>query len=154
MHQLGGLRLHQAVERDAGGLGDDLGDVLGVDLLLEHRSGLLDRRQVSGGFLDAAFEFGDAAVADLGGGGEVGLTFDLRAQPFELLLERADGVDRLLLLLPALLHLGDLHVERGELVVQSLEAFLRGLVGLLVQGDLLDLELEDASLDDVDLGRQ
>jgi hypothetical protein len=154
MDELGRLRLHEAVERDTGGLGDDLGDVLGVDLLLEHRAGLLNRCEVGGRLLDATFEFGDAAVADLGGGGEVGLALDLCTQPFELFLQRADRVDRLLLLLPPLLHLTDLHIERGELVMQRVEALLGGRIGLLVEGDLLDLELEDAALDDIDLGRQ
>ena len=97
------LRLHQAVERDAGGLGDDLGDVLGVDLLLEHRTCLLESSRCGGRLLDATLQFGDAAVADLGGDGQVGLALDLRAQPLELLLQRADRVDRLLLLLPVLL---------------------------------------------------
>ena len=38
--------------------------------------------------------------------------------------------------------------------MQRVEAFLRRGVGLLVERHLLDLELEDAALDDVDLGRQ
>ncbi len=62
--------------------------------------------EVGGGLVDATLEFGNAAVADLGGDVEVGLALDLGAQLLELLLQRADGVDRLLLLLPVLLHLG------------------------------------------------
>jgi hypothetical protein len=67
--------------------GDDLGDVFGVDLLLEHRTALLDRREVRSGLLDAALDLGDAPVADLGRGREVGLALDLRAQPLQLLLQ-------------------------------------------------------------------
>src|SRR5438552_1110736 len=75
-------------------------------------------------------------------------------EPTGLFLPRADRVDRLLLTLPVLLHLGDLDVERGQLVLQRVEALERGVVGLLRQRHLLDLELEDPPLDDVDLGRQ
>ena len=40
VQQLLGLALHQAADRDAGPAADDLGDVVGVDLLLEQdRSG-------------------------------------------------------------------------------------------------------------------
>ena len=87
MHQLRGLRLHQPVERDAGGLGDDLGDVLGVDLLLEHRLARLQHGEVAGGLFDAALQFGNASVPDLGGRREVGFALDLGPQVFELLLE-------------------------------------------------------------------
>ena len=148
------LGLHQPVERDTGGLGDDLGDVLGVDLLLEHALVGLEFVEVGGRLVDASLEFGDTAVPHLGGDGEVGLALDLRAQALQLLLQGADRVDRLLLLLPVLTHLGGLGIERGQLVVQRLETLGRRGVGLLLERDLLDLELEDAPLDDVDLGRQ
>ena len=105
------------------------------------------------GLVDAPLELGDAAVADLGGDVEVGLALELRAQLLELLLQRADGVDRLALGLPVALHLRRLGVQRGELVVERGEARLRRVVGLLLQRDLLDLQLQDAPLDDVDLGR-
>ena len=62
--------------------------------------------EVRGGLVDAPLELGDAAVADLGGDVEVGLALELGAQLLELLLERADGVDRLASRLPVLLHLG------------------------------------------------
>ena len=82
----------------------DLGDVLGVDLLLEHAVVALQLVEVGGGLGDALLELGDAAVADLGGDVEVGLALELRAQRLELLLERADGVDRLALVVPVRLH--------------------------------------------------
>ena len=43
--------------------------------------------------------------------------------------------------------------ELGQLAVEGVEALLRRGVGLLGQRHLLDLELADAALDDVDLGR-
>ena len=66
----------------------------------------LELVEVGGGVVDAPFELGDPAVADLGGDVEVGLALELRAELLELLLQVADGVDRLLLGLPVLLHLG------------------------------------------------
>ena len=98
--QLGRLGLHQPAHRHAGPLRHDLGDVLGVDLLLEHAVLPLQLVEVLGGVGDALLEFGDPPVADLGGDVEVGLPLQLRAQLLELLLERADGGDRLLLGLP------------------------------------------------------
>ena len=106
-----------------------------------------------GRLVDAALELGDPAVADLGGDVEVGLALELRAELLELLFQVADRGDRLLLALPVPLHVGDLGVERGELVVQRVEALERRGVALLLERDLFDLELQDPPLDDVDLGR-
>ena len=46
---------------------DDLGDVLGVDLLLQHLLLGLELGELVGRGLDAPLQVGDAAVADLGG---------------------------------------------------------------------------------------
>ena len=88
---------------DAGPLGDDLGDVLGVDLLLEQARAALALEVVErgAGLLDLALELGDAAVADLGRLLEVGLALEVGAQPLELLLEELDAADGLLLVGPA-----------------------------------------------------
>jgi hypothetical protein len=80
--------------------------------------------EVGGGLLDTTLQLGDPAVADLGGQVEVGLALDLRAEVLELLFQVADRVDRLLLGLPVLLHLGELHVELGELLVEGVEPLL------------------------------
>ncbi len=113
---------------------------------------LCSEAKVVGGFVDPSFEFGDSAVADLGGDVEVGLSVELGAQVLKLFFEVANRVDRLFLGVPALAHGGALGVERGEFAVERVEAFARGGVGLLLEGDLFDLELEDSALDDVDLG--
>ena len=126
--QLGGLGLHQSTDRHAGPLRHDLGDVLGVDLLLQHPGVGLQLVEVRRGIGDALLELGDPAVADLGGDVEVGLALELRPQPLQLLLEGPDRVDGLTLGLPVPLHLGDLGVELSELVVQRLEARLAGVV--------------------------
>ncbi len=52
-----------------------------------------------------------------------------------------------------LLHLVGLGLEPRELLVEANEALTRRVVGLLRERDLLDLDLTDAPLDDVDLGR-
>ncbi len=109
--------------------------------------------EVSRGLVDAPLELGDPAVADLGGDVEIGLALELRAQVLELLLEVADGVDRLLLGLPVLLHRRPLDVELGELVVEGVETLPGRGVALLLERHLFDLELQDPALDDVDLGR-
>ncbi len=148
------LALHQLAHGHARPLGHHLGDVLGVDLLLQHAPAGLELVQVGRGVGDAALQLGDAPVADLGRLLQVGLPLELGAQAFQLLLERADGADGLSLGLPVLLHLGRLRLQLRQLVLERGQPLLRRAVGLLGQGHLLDLELEDAPVDDVDLGRQ
>src|SRR4029078_12009176 len=43
LDELGGLAFHKPADRDAGPRPDDLGDVVGADLLLEERAGTLER---------------------------------------------------------------------------------------------------------------
>ena len=152
--ELGGLTLHEAGHRDAGPLGHDLGDVLRVDLLLEHAGAALEVGERDARLLDLALDLGDAAVADLGGLLEVGLPLELGAQVLELLLERPDPADGLLLVRPAGEHGVALLGEVRQLAVQGVETIAAGGVGLLGEGDPLDLELTDTALDDVDLRGQ
>ena len=154
LDELAHLAFHQPADGDARPLADDLGDVFGVDLFLQHPVAGLQLVEMLRGLGDAPLELGHAPVANLGGDSEIGLALELMTELAELLLQRTDGIDRLLLALPVLLHLVHLGVERGELVDQRVETLLRRRVGLLLQRDLLDLELQDPALDDVDLGRQ
>ena len=95
--QLLGLALEQAADGDAGPARDDLGDVVGVDLLLEEHAGR--RRAVAAArasrcFVlgELAFELGDLAVAQLGGALQVGFALGalgLDARLLEALLELA-----------------------------------------------------------------
>ena len=85
--ELGHLAFHQPGDGHARPLADDLGDVLGVDLLLEHGLAALELGEVLGRLLDPALELGDLAVADLGRLLEVGLPLDLAAAGLQLLLE-------------------------------------------------------------------
>ena len=115
--QLLGLPLEQPVDRDAGPAGDGGGDVVLVDLLLDHRVG---RPALALGEL--ALERGQLAVADLGDAlqvafalGALGLHPQLVDPPRRVL----DALERLLLLRPAsgervalLLRLGERTLER------------------------------------------
>ena len=94
------LALHEAAHRHAGPLGHDLGDVLLVDLLLQHAQPALELVEALAGLVDPALELGDEAVADLGGPLEVGLALHVGPSPLQLLLQGADGADGVLLGLP------------------------------------------------------
>ena len=146
----------QPRHRNAGPLAHDFGDVFRVDLLLQHLLGHLHDLERGGGLLDLLLELGQLAVTDLGRAREVAIAFEavgLGATGLELLLEAADLGDRVLLALPVRLHRGGLLTQVGQFLVERGQALARRLVGLLGQRDPLDLELADAPLDDVDLGR-
>ena len=150
------LAFHEPAHGDAGPLGDDLGDVLLVDLLLEHLVLGLEVVEARGLHLDLGVELAHRAVAQLRGLLEVALALGLlrvHARLLEPLLQLADLGDGVLLVLPVRDHRVALLGERRELALDRLEAVLRRLVGLLRQRRLLDLELADAPLDDVDLER-
>ena len=105
--------------------------------------------------LQLLLQLGDAAVLQLGGPVQVVLPLGLlqlgvgALQLLPELLHLADGV---LLVLP----LGLLGVELvphiGQFLLDLRQMLLRQLVGLLLQGGLLDLVLDDPPLDHVQLG--
>ena len=107
-----------------------------------------------GGLVDAALELGQLAVADLGRLLEVGLALELAALRLELLLERRGSAPMASFsacqcaFIPS-----DCSLQVGQLLVERGQPLLRRRVGLLGQRHPLDLELADAPLDDVDLGR-
>ena len=157
--QLLGLALEQPADGDAGPARDDLGDVVGVDLLLEeHEAGVPSRSSDSLLLVlgELAFELRDLLVEQLRGTLVVGLALralGLHARLLETLFQVRDLVDRLLLVLPARLHLRRALLQLGELALERLAALGRGLVGLLLQRGQLDLELHHATVDLVDLDR-
>ena len=133
--------------------GDDLGHVLVVDLLLEEAGVAVGALL---GLRELALELGDLAVAQLGGALQVGLALGalgVAVRLLEALLELLHAHDRVLLLLPAGLHLGRLLAQVGEVALDRLASGDRGVVLLLLERLALDLELHDAALDLVDLGR-
>ena len=156
VHELLDLALHQLRDRDACPLADHLGDVLLVDLLLQHLPvGLEDRERVVGR-IELLLELWDPPVLDLGrllqvAGARGALTLALRL--LDLSLEVADAGDGVLLLLPVRLHSGASLPKVGQLLLEPGQALLRRRVGLLAERCALDLELLDAPLDLVDLDR-
>ena len=132
------------------------GDVVGGDLLLEQRARALERGERRLLLRQPVGELLERAVLELGGRRVVGLALGLldpRLERLELGLGRADGGDRRLLGLPALLHRAGLLLEVGELLLERLEARLRRVVGLLAQRLALDLELDPPALELVELDR-
>ena len=105
---------------------------------------------------DLLLELRDLAVAELRGALEVGValrTLGLTVSLLETLLDRANGLDGLLLALPVRLHLVRLLAQVGKLALDGGAARGARVVLLLLQRLQLDLELLDAPLDLVDLGR-
>ena len=150
--QLGGLTLEHPAGRNAGPRRHHVRDVVGSDLLLEHdvlaRLGLRQRR------VELLLHFRDASVAQLGGLGQVAVTLGpvgLATQPVQLFGEVTHDVDGALLVLPAGGELGQLLLVVGQLGPQLLQPILGGVVGLLLQRHLLDLEAPDQPLDLIDL---
>ena len=137
--------------RDARPRRHHVGDVVGSDLFLEHHvlAGLsLRQRRVE--FL---FHLGDAAVAQLGGLGQVTVALGalgLPAQRLQLLLELADDVDGVLLVLPAGGQFSELLFLVGQLGAQLLQPLLGRLVLFFGQRHLFDLEPTDQPFDLVD----
>ena len=114
------------------------------------------RAQTSLLVLDLLLERRQPAVLQLGGLGVVPATLralDLDPHLFELFLQLAAGEDRLFFLLPVAREAVLVLLEIGQLLFELLQPFLGGLVGLLLQRLTLDLELHDAPLDLVELGR-
>ena len=143
-------------DRDPGPGGDDLGDVVGGDLLAQERARALERGERRLLLGELLLELRQRLVLELGRGLVVGLALGLLDPDLELLelrLRRPDRLDRGLLGLPALLQRAGLLLEVGELLLERGEARLRGVVGLLAQRLALDLELDPAALGLVELDR-
>ena len=132
------LVLHQALRRDAGPLRDQLGDVVLVDLLLEQRRVALHAAQLGAGVLQLFGQLAGLAVLQLAGARarspRRSRILHLELQLLLLLLQRADVVDGLLLLLPArLARWPSSSLQLGDLVVDGLAPGHGRLVGLLLQ---------------------
>jgi hypothetical protein len=115
--QLLDLAFHEAAHRDVGPLGHDLGDVLGVHLLLEEALLLLQLGEPGVLLLQLLLEAGEDAELDLRGLVQVALALggDLVGPGLlDLLLGGADLLDRGLLCLPVRLELAELLVQIGE----------------------------------------
>ena len=154
LQQLLAFGLQEPGHGDAGPAGDDLGDVVGADLLAQQALFvLLD----AGAFLKLLSEAGQGRIGQLRGAAEVagalGLV-DLVPRGLDLGLEAADPVDLALLALPLLAQGGLLGPKLRKLVLQLAEALAGGLVLLLAQGLALDLELHGLAVHLVELRGQ
>ena len=126
---------------------DDRGDVVLVDLLLDHRVG----RRVA--LLELLLERGQLAVADLGDALEVSRALGplrLAAQLVDPRRDLADPIERGLLFLPACGQLGVALLRLGQLALDRLAHVLR----LLPHCRELDLELPHGPLRLVELQRR
>ena len=97
-----------------------------------------------------------AAVLDLRGQVQVAGAlggFVLAAGLLKLAVEDGNGVDGGLFVLPARFEFGGLFAQIGQLALEVFEALARGLVLLLAQGGLLNLQLHDLPFQLVNLRR-
>ncbi len=152
--------LHFAFEharnRDAGPLGDDLGDVFFVDLFFEERGAGFDGFKVAVGGFDVALDFGQLAVFDLGGflpvAGARGAFF-IGAGLLQFFLELLDARDGALLAVPAFFETSRLAAQTLELVFDVAQTVFRCGVLLAIQRLALDFEMRNTPLEVVDFDR-
>ena len=152
VEQLLDLALQHLGDRDVRPVGDDLRDVLGVDLLLEQGmvTAHLTESRLFGG--EAALQLAELTIAELGCAREVRRALSPLRLVLDLLdplLDVADPVHRPLLLLPALAQTAGLLLQVGQLLLQGGQPLPGGGVGLLAERLALDLQLPDLALHDI-----
>ena len=150
------LALHHLGHRDARPGGHNGGDLLFGNLFLQDGAVLLLHLHGFLGHVQLLLQLRNARVANLGGELQVALAGGallIELSAFELGLEVLHANDGVLLVLP----LGLLGIERflggRDVVAQLLQALLGGHVGLLHEGLLLDLHLDELALGGVHLFR-
>ena len=155
--QLVELALHHLGHGHAGPGTHDLGDLIGGHLFVEALAVLLLLRlERSLGILNLLLQTRNHGVAQLGRTAQVAVA--RRALLFalglvELALKLLHVVDGVLLVEPAgLLHV-ELFLDLGNLLAQGLQTLLGGVVGLLHERLLLDLQLGELTRGGVDLDR-
>ena len=155
--QLVELALHHLGHGHAGPGAHDLGDLIGGHLFVEALAILLLLRlECSLGLLNLLLQARNHGEAQLGRTAQVAVA--RRALLFalglvELPLELLHVVDGVLLVEPAgLLHI-ELFLDLGNLLAQGLQTLLGGVVGLLHECLLLDLQLGELTCGGVDLDR-
>ena len=152
--QFAALGLEQSTDRDTGRPTHHFCDVLLVDLFFEHRLLRLQLGESGSCLFDLALQAGQSAESNLGCLLEVGFSFEVSPLILMELLEQADLADGILLVLPMGLHGLALLAEIGQFGADLLGPLHRQRVGLFRQSHLLHLELSNATLDNIDLGRQ
>ena len=156
MQELLDLALHQAADRDAGPGGHHLGDVLLVDLLLEHAAAPPAARPARRWPPRAPARAPAASRMRRRAAPSRSSSRWARSSSWrgglDLLLDLADAGDHRLLQLPVGPHGVGLLAQRRQLLGDRVAAGRRARVGLGLERLLLDLELHDAPLHDVELG--
>ncbi len=147
--QLGPLALEHALDRNAGPARHHRGDVLGRHRLVDHLPAF--RRLGRGQLL---VQLRDAPVGQLAGLGPVAPALrllQLEARALELLLELLRARELLLFRLPSGGQLGGLLLELAQLLLEPLQPLARRWILLLLQRLALDLQLDDAPVQLVEL---
>ena len=155
--QLVELALHHLGHGHTGPGAHDLGDLVGGHLFVEALAVLLLLRlERSLGILNLLLQTRDHRIAKLGRTAQIAVA--RRALLFalgrvKLALKLLHVVDGVLLVEPAgLLHV-ELFLDFGNLLAQSLQTLLRGVVGLFHERLFLDLQLGELTRGGVDLDR-
>ena len=155
--QLVELALHHLGHGHAGPGAHDLSDLIGGHLLVEALAVLLLLRLERGlGILNLLLQARNHGVAQLGRTTQIAVA--RRALLFalglvELALKLLHVVDGVLLVEPAgLLHV-ELFLDLGNLLAQGFQTLLGGVIGLLHERLLLDLQLSELTRGGVDLDR-
>src|SRR5256714_6387028 len=153
--------LHLAFEHLRDGharpLGDDLRDVLLVNLFLEEDAVSLKLGQLLALLGELAFEFGNPPVLKFGGARQVASVaclLQLDAQLLKLVLGLAHPLDLFLLGLPLGLHPRRGLFEIGDALLDVLQAGPRAFVLFALQRLALNLQLQDFAFEHVNLLRQ
>ena len=143
--------LQNLVDRNSSPARDDLRDVVGGHRFV-HENAAAFRL----GFGELSFEIGNDAISEFTGAlifaAPLGLS-KLVAGGFELLLELLFGAELVLLRKPARGQRSGFFLKLGEFVAKLLQPLLRGGIRLLFQGFLLDLKLDDAAVELIELFR-
>ena len=149
------LPFHQLGNRDAGPLGDDAGDFLLGDSVMDHGAGPALLRQALR-LLQLLLQGGQVGVFQLGRllilVAQLGV-LDLAVQLLDLGLQALDLVHAVLLCLPAGLHGIEAVLHVGQFLPQLGKAVLAQLIVLFLEGHFLDLQLHDPAAHIVQLGR-
>ena len=156
MQQLLDLAFQQLADRDVRPGRHDFGDLFGADLFLQEHPAALHLAQLGLGVVQRTLQAGQLAVLQLGCAAVVGAAlrlFDLVPRAVDLLLDARHALDHLALAAQPRVQAAALLLQVGQLALDGRQPLLRRGVALLLQRLALDLELHDAPLDLVQLGR-
>src|SRR6266516_1114523 len=140
--------------RNAGPLRDDFGNVLLIDLLLEHALVLLQLLETRIRILELPIELLKASVTDFGHTRVVALTFGLLlldVRLLDLFFDRTNRLNQFFLALPAQLHPGGLLAELTQFLLNQGQTLTRAGIVFLTQRLALDFKLDDLPFHGINL---